>query len=370
MKQIHIALVGGQPIPVYIGIKDNGMANAVVLVCSVQSMVEAERIKAQFPKRNIIVKQCSPIDIVEINCVAEQLLEEYHEHSILMNLTGGTKLWCLSFFRVFAQHPHCQFIYVDQNNTVTDILTNVRHQRSIDMNTQLQLYGTPVTSMRHISEYTENDLRVMNSVANVFKYNAKEFMTLTRAGESESRTGKGSVMSCDYAQNIIMMQLLGKDGRCRSFRFQSEHVFDIVLKAGWFELKVARDISSVPAVKDVWLNCKFSDAEGNAKNEVDIIADFGHRLMFVECKTMIYDTTDIDKFRSALRNFSGTSTLGLFVTNNRPNENSRSSYHRAMEKCADNGILTFNYALWRDAPNPETSLRGVIETNIFGQNKR
>ena len=57
MKKLHISLVGGQPVPVYIGIKDNGQANTVILVCSPQSKPEAVRIKEQFPKRNILIKE-------------------------------------------------------------------------------------------------------------------------------------------------------------------------------------------------------------------------------------------------------------------------------------------------------------------------
>ena len=62
MKKVHITLVGGQPVPVYLGIKDNGQANLVILVCSPQSITEAERIKEQFPKRKILLNR---IDLIK-----------------------------------------------------------------------------------------------------------------------------------------------------------------------------------------------------------------------------------------------------------------------------------------------------------------
>ena len=85
---------------------------------------------------------------------------------------------------------------------------------------------------------------------------------------------------------------------------------------------------------------------------------------------MIYDTTDIDKFRSALRNFSGTSSTGIFVTNDMPNEKSRSRYEHAMEKCKDNGILTFNFSLWKSNPSASPSLNDIINEQLNYQNKR
>ena len=85
---------------------------------------------------------------------------------------------------------------------------------------------------------------------------------------------------------------------------------------------------------------------------------------------MIHDSTDIDKFRSALRNFSGTSSMGIFVTNDKPNAISSSRYEHAMEKCKDNGILTFNFSLWRNNPNNSPSLKQIVNEQIRLQNKR
>ena len=85
---------------------------------------------------------------------------------------------------------------------------------------------------------------------------------------------------------------------------------------------------------------------------------------------MIRDSTDIDKFRSALRNFSGTSSTGIFVTNDKPNVYSSSRYEHAMEKCKDNGILTFNFSLWRDNPIGNLTLKEIVNEHIQLQNKR
>ena len=80
MRKVHISLVGGQPIPIYVGIKDDGQANTVVLVCSAQSEEETERIKMQFPKRDVIVEECPPTDLLSIECLAQKLKEQYSDY--------------------------------------------------------------------------------------------------------------------------------------------------------------------------------------------------------------------------------------------------------------------------------------------------
>jgi hypothetical protein len=84
---------------------------------------------------------------------------------------------------------------------------------------------------------------------------------------------------------------------------------------------------------------------------------------------MIQDVTAIDKFRSAMRNFSGTSSIGVFVTNDSAKSgNKYSRYKNAMEKCRDNYILTFNFSMWDK--NPNSSLNSIINKSLKQINKR
>ena len=375
MKRVHIALVGGQPVPVYVGIRDDVEVREVVLVCSPQSREEGERIRRQFPNHTIRMEECSPVNLSEIEELAQRLGGEFTGCEVTLNLTSGTKLWSLSFFRVFSQISSSRFIYVDQTNTITDILTKDTHIGEIAHITRFELYGTPLTSYTPLSDYDEDDAEVMGKVERLRNFNRSEFAQLTgnfsmellQNDEMIPMTRNGSCIEYDWDANRVDITLTSYSGGYRkSVTLESPHVFDIVFNSGWFEYKVARELRQISMVGDVWLNCEFADTEGNPKNEIDIIADLGNRLLFVECKTMIKDTTDIDKFRSALRNFSGTSTTGLFVTNDKP----RQQYSHAMEKCKDNGILTFNYALWREAPLRSPSLAEIIKNQLFTQHKR
>lgn len=376
MKKVHITLVGGQPVPVYIGIKDDGQANTVVLVCSPQSKTEAERIKEQFPKRKILVKECPPVELDNIENLATELFKEYADYEKTINLTSGTKLWSLAFFRVFNQDKNSHFIYIDQNNQITDILTKDSHIGAINTLKRFELYGTPLTSFRMLEEYNEEDLYVAKEIEKFRNRNRYEFIRLTgNWNELEMyekdilTTEKGSRLEYSKDERWARIKLYTNRGLLTK-EFHCQHLFDILFNSGWFELKTAIELSKNERINNIWLNCEFADSEGNPKNEIDIIAELDNRLLFVECKTMIHDSTDIDKFRSALRNFSGTSSIGIFVTNDKPNAVSISRYEHAMEKCKDNGILTFNFSLWRNNSIDASTLKAIINKQIQLQNKR
>lgn len=376
MKKVHITLVGGQPVPVYIGIKNDGQANTVVLVCSPQSKTEAERIKEQFPKRSILVKECSPVELDQIENLALELFKEYFDYQKTINITGGTKLWSLTFFRVFYQDVNTRILYIDQNNQITDVLTKESHIGTINILRRFELYGTPLTSFRMLEEYNAEDLLVAKEIERLRNNNRYEFIRLTgnrylpEMNEKDVLvTEKGSRLEYSLDERWARIKFYTVKGLITK-EFHCQHLFDILFNSGWFELKTAVELSKNERINKIWLNCEFADSEGNPKNEIDMIAELDNRLLFVECKTMIHDSTDIDKFRSALRNFSGTSSTGIFVTNDRPNAVSMSRYEHAMEKCKDNGILTFNFSLWRSNPIDTPSLKSIVNEQIQLQNKR
>ena len=376
MKRVHITLVGGQPVPVYIGIKDDGQANTVLLVCSPQSKTEAERIKEQFPKRKILVTEFPPVDVEGIENLAVELFNKYADYEKTINLRSGTKLWSLTFFRIFCQDSNSHFIYIDQNNHIKDILTKNSHIGTINILKRFELYGTPLTSFRMLEEYDDEDLYVAKEIERIRNKNRYEFVRLTgnrNITEMNERdiltTEKGSRLEYSIDERWARIELYtNKDIQTKEFH--CKHLFDILFNSGWFELKTAKELSKNERINKIWLNCEFTDSEGNPKNEIDIIAELDNRLLFVECKTMIHDSTDIDKFRSALRNFSGTSSTGIFVTNDKPNNFSMSRYEHAMEKCNDNGIQTFNFSLWRSNPVEVPTLKEIVNEQVQLQNKR
>ncbi|MCH5307547.1 MAG: DUF1887 family protein [Prevotella sp.] len=378
MESIHIALVGGQPVPVNIGIRDDGNAQNIVLICSPESSEVAGRIKNEFPDRTFRIEKCDSVNLTEIEELSEKLKAEFSDYEVTLNLTSGTKLWCLYFFNAFRDVPLARFIYVDQTNKIIDVLTKDVHIGDIDYLTRFKQHGTPLTSFTSYEDYTEKDFIVMNEVEKFRDWNRQDFALLTGnvnrnlLHNYEPIRPIDSGSKVEYDRETITITLVDKKGKEHLATFKSPHVFDLVFNFGWFELKVAKELTKFGSnvVKDIKLNCEFSYTSGNTKNEIDIIADFGYRLVFVECKTMIHDITDLDKFGSALRIFSGTSTIGVFATNDDPHR-AHGNFSSAKEKCKDNGILFFNFTRWKESGYAQNgSLKKLIEAKLHNQNIR
>lgn len=133
----------------------------------------------------------------------------------------------------------------------------------------------------------------------------------------------------------VKLTFINRLGNSETVAFQSPHAFDMVVSSGWFEYEVAKCLDSWPEAKDIWLNSVFPYRNNTPKNEIDIIVNVGYKLLFVECKTKIFDKTDIDKFRSAVKNYGGLSSKAMFIS-------LESMDAQTIEKCETNGIEYFS----------------------------
>lgn len=103
------------------------------------------------------------------------------------------------------------------------------------------------------------------------------------------------------------------------------------------------------------MNCIFPFDSHIDKNEIDIIVETDKKAIFVECKTQITKPSDIDKFRSAVKNYGGTSTTGLFISEGKLGSDIKA-------KCADNSLQCFSLNDYRgNTSNAEQALIDLLE---------
>ena len=371
----HIALVGGQPIPVYLGIKWSGALDKLILVCSEQSKDEAERLAICCQKIPHEIVFCNPVNLSEIEECALQIKQAVGDGDVDLNLTSGTKPWTLVFYKVFSTLPLSRFIMVDQNNRIQDLHTHEESYESIPTELRFLLYGAKLTKYTPFSDYTEEDKKVMQQVQKIRKRFFKAFNALTIGKQVESKVGEiqseydPSYVTWDDEDQWVRFSLYNKKSNyCEDFLLRSPHVKDIVFNSGWFELKSAIALSKNKHAREIWLNCEFAAQDNLPKNELDIVIDMGKKLLCVECKTQVKDITAIDKFHSAIKNFSGTSTKGLFLVNDIPSEKNHNYVH-AVEKCKDNDILLYNFSIY-DKGETKLSLNDMIDGELDKTNKR
>lgn len=377
MAKIHIALVGGQVYPVYLGIMDQN-PDGVILVCSPQTKDIAQRIAKAIPQNaTTLYWELDPVDAKSIFEKVRQLVEKLDDKdTYTVNITGGTKLWSIAFYDYFKDKDNVTLTYIDQNCYINDLTTFdcVLSDVKLNTDTVLKLNGSNIKSSIPFNEYTDEDIDTLRRIKELFKFSYLDSSQLSvpstsrDINELECRQGSIRIFRNEVTWNkdkhLVSVSIYNRDGIEKTEDLVSPHAFHLFFYTGWFEFDIARRLAQWKYTREIRMNVVFSYKKNLPKNEIDIIVNIGNRLLFVECKTQISDLTDIDKFRSAVKNYGGIAAKALFVTKAPMKETAR-------EKCHDNGIICFSLGdMKRNNNQPiEKTLFSLLEEELFNINK-
>ena len=355
MPILHIALVGGEPTPVYQGIVYTN-PDRVILVCSKKTRSTAENIRSQLPslETNIELKLFSDSDLHDMEVAALHLEKEIPADAIVsLNLSSGLKVWTMVFFSTFRQfRPDAQIFCLGQDGLVFDITADRSVERvDFDMEAQFRLLGNEIASYTSYADYTPEDRSMLNVVKSwsispryhdALKVLTKAFVDIAKGCDTKPIVveNEESRLEWNPETRSFSGHLKG-----RNIDFNCPHAWHILLNTGWFEVYVASLLAQFYSPEDIRLNCIFKTKTDAVKNEVDIIVNAGRKLIFVECKTQVFNTPDIDKFASVVRTYGGLGSKALFVTNTPMKA-------EAQEKCDEKGITTY-YTAHKDITTPE-----------------
>ena len=380
--KIHITLVGGQPAPVYNGIVAT-QPDKVVFIYSIESQNIVDAIKREI---DIEIDEQTPLDTTNPQKILERanaLADKYKDDEIILNISSGLKSWSHLFGRVFDVLPNATVVYMDQNN----VLWNYRTMESktdfvFDMDVLFRLYGNKLENYKQLSDYTENDLKALEKIKNVRMVNVADFNRLTATLTEKQRnilrsqkSGKFDLMtigSQSYVEwekttkdkvGFVRIYLAKKNGKGVEVSFEAENAVDLTFNSGWFEYEVATMLSKWDKAKSIYLNCHFPFKPNIDKNEVDIIVNTGSKILFVECKTQITHTTDIDKFRSVVKGYGGTGSKGLFVTDAKMSDIAR-------RKCDDHSLISFSLQDKHLGMTTEKALAMLLDSELFNINTK
>ena len=325
MSRINISLVGGQPFPVYAQILDN-QPDIAILVCSQQTQKDAERIMSLLGHRCSSIKafvvKISATDNKQADDVIKSQSEQYckYGNEITINVAGGTKPWALLFAKHFKNKA--TIVFIDQNNVVWNLDTLESHHfdsRSISISEIFGLHGVRVR-MTPLDEYTDEDKECVLQVKRMRKCNFKAFNKLTMFLAEHPNVSYASHDNCsiEYSNGIFKchFEYHGKFTKIIDKELSSPHARQILLNSGWFEYEVAQLLQSWSNAENIWLNVNIN-YEGNSKtvNEIDVIVETkAHKLLFVECKTQVKDSTHIDKFNDVVKKYGGLGSKRIFIT--------------------------------------------------------
>ena len=365
--KVHVTLVGGQPTPVFQGIVAT-QPDKIVYFYSDKSRETAERIseEVKIPSEK---RKIDPVDLSEIERKVQQCAELYREDMVTVNISSGTKPWAYYFVKIFGSMPNAMLFYVDQNNLLWNFADKSASKVDFDMDAQFRLLGNPLDKYISFDDIGEDDKRVVETIVELFDFSAisksmfrlvDEFRKHPNLNEHKLKNGS----SIKWVKEFKRFEVTLVEGTKNNNKtLKSKHVRDFLLKAAWFEYKVACLLRQWDKAGTIRMNCVFPYKDSAAKNEIDVLVEAGSKLLFVECKTQIEDNTDIDKFASAVRNYGGLGSKALFVTNAKMSD-------KAKEKCKDNGILTFSLQDNNLGVPPEKALALLLDSELMNINAK
>jgi len=380
MRKIHITLVGGQPAPVYNGIVATN-PDVVVYIFSDSTKSVVNKLREEI---HILEDIQEPLDTTDPNIIMERvssLQKRYSDDVITLNISGGLKSWSHLFGREFEKMPNATVIYMDQNNVMWNYRTmNGTADFQFDIYTLFRLYGNPIENhYTDIHDYNIDDVESLKRIERIYGSSLhKEFTdllsTLDRPkqrslakndyGVFESQTGSGSYVEWEKKSKESEAYVhisLSSHKRHIDTVIESAHAIELAFNSGWFEYKIARLISGWNRAKKVFMNCHFPFDDIKDKNEVDIIADIGNKVLFVECKTQISNTTDIDKFHSVVKNYGGTGSKALFITAAKMTD-------MASHKCHQYDIIPFSLDGEHPVADTDKALYNLLESKLSNIN--
>lgn len=357
MEKLHIALVGAQTMPIYIGILESD-ADKFILIHSTQTKSNAEIIARYINRDNTVLFELPAWDFPKMKDRIDGLLAEYKDWSIEANISGGSKPWGFMFSMLAFEYSNMSLFFVDQSCMIHNI-SNLTSRMAKPLDGGIRqilefnqiLESNQASSVTHVdlTSYGEKDVSILTEIKRCRKKYPKIFNNLTipkRGIQKRYQNNKLDTIVDDQSQSEISWDIRGPEqkvkltfinrlGNTDVVTFQSPHAFDMVVSSGWFEYEIARCLELWTEAKDIWLNSVFPYRNNTPKNEIDIIVNVGYKLLFVECKTKIFDYTDIDKFRSAVKNYGGLSSKAIFIS-------LESMDAKTIEKCETNGIDYFS----------------------------
>lgn len=363
MAKVHITLVGREIEPIYNGIIYS-QPDFIYFIRSSdeKSLANARTLARWFSSIPSEDKKVDPVDMDDIKNKVEQIAERFKNDEVTINISSGTKPWSYFFSIVFGTCSNAEIFYVDQKNRVWNFTNLQQAELPYDFKTAIQLHTGNLPKYTNYIDFTTEDIQVVNKIVNLDRFNHAMFSALVAQARKHPNLGEWISRSHRLIKNgkKFSIDLYNANKEIHE-NLESPHSHSLLVNAGWFEYVVARVVKHWDKSQDVWLNCVFPFANNSIKNEIDIIANLGDRMLFVECKTKMEDYKDIDKFHSAMLNYAGKSTIGLFVANEPLNE-------QVIEKCRDNKILAFSFGDYQSEKEAITALVKKLEEQYVRMN--
>lgn len=346
----QINFLGGQLLPIYIGIKEF-LPDKIHFIASDESKKGTKILKDIFPDLIFSEFICDPFDFYSIKKRILSVIEKLDaQDDVLINLTGGTKIMLLAAQSIISEF-NLKGFYINQDYSFIEVPSYYKKLITSELTIKdfFGLSGHKIFSAKTLSDFTENDLRVTNQIesfatsnkiySKVTDFLRKKYRVLPERG-TETTTGNTVI---NWDANIVEIHNNNKSIAC----FKGNNVRDLFFDATWWELIVASEIGKWAKAKEIILHCTLPFKTDNKalKNEIDILINTGNKLIFVECKSGNIKQEDINKMKVIKQTYGGLISKSLLVSRYMPSQS-------IMEKCKELDIEVFYVYAFQRVVNP------------------
>jgi hypothetical protein len=161
----QIIFLGGQLLPIYIGIKEF-MPNKVYFIASEESKDGIIVLKELFKELKFSEFICDPFYFYAIKKKIENIIENVDDNDdVLINLTGGTKIMLLAAQSVISENQVKGF-YINQDYSFIEVPLYEKKQIELQLSIKdfFGLSGHKTYSAKYLSDFTELDFKVSKEI--------------------------------------------------------------------------------------------------------------------------------------------------------------------------------------------------------------
>lgn len=355
----QISFLGGQILPIYIGIKDF-MPDKVHFIASEESKEGMMVIKDLFKNLKYSEFICDPFDFYSIKKRLENIIEKVADNDeVLINLTGGTKIMLLAAQSVISEKQGKGF-YINQDYSLIEVPSYQKKQilSQLSVKDFFSLSGHKTFTAKNLSDFAEPDFKASKEIesfaasnklySKVTDYVRKKYRVLPEKGLefiAENTSVKWDTNFVEIHNNNKLV-----------VSFKCNNASELFFNASWWELMVASEVGKWEKAKEVMLHCElpFKSDDKSLKNEIDILLNTGNKLIFVECKSGNIKQEDINKMKVIKQTYGGIISKSLLVSRFMPSQS-------IMEKCNELDIEVYYVYAFQRIINPLKNIIKILD---------
>lgn len=339
----QIAIIGGQLLPIYIGIKEF-CPDTIHLVVSNQSKDQLNLLLPLLSEKTVQQYTCDAYDFKAIKDLCDKIVSKIgNAEELQFNLTGGTKIMVLAAQAVILEKQIAGF-YINPDNTYSDLLSYTKKPIlcTVSINEFMKLSGHTSFTYKSISDYNADDLNCSRKIEAFAETEQNKYKTITTYFRNNFKVNdpqfpvsgvvKVNNIDVSWNKNCIVATINNRP----LLNFISKNVKDLFLNAAWWEILIAEEISKWNKAKELLIKFElpFKSESSVMKNEIDILINLGKKLIFVECKSGSIKQEDINKMKVIKETYGGHISKSILVSRFPPTKT-------IMEKCKELNVEVF-----------------------------